>query len=123
MGHSYVIMILLGVGLFFGTDYAFADITITTADTDLAQPGCLDTAVGCYTPNPAIAKVGEVIRMINTDESGVHTFTSGTVDGFAASPDTEFDSGILVILLNLYQTYQMYISTIVHFMFGCKVQS
>ena len=86
----------LAVSIFFGTDSAFADPhNIETADTDLATPGCLDTAVGCYTPNVLTVGVGHVITMTNTDEYGIHTFTSGTVDGFTARPDTEFDSGIL----------------------------
>ncbi|MCH7647399.1 MAG: hypothetical protein IIA83_02170, partial [Thaumarchaeota archaeon] len=95
MGYSYVIMILLGVGLFFGTDYAFANTTIETADNDLATPGCLDTAVGCYTPNVAVVDVGDIITMINTDDTGLHTFTAGTVDGFTPTPSGIFDSGIL----------------------------
>ena len=34
--------------------------------------------------------------MTNTDPTGVHTFTSGTVDGFSPSPDGAFDSGVLM---------------------------
>jgi len=34
--------------------------------------------------------------MTNTDPTGVHTFTSGTVDGFAPSPDGAFDTGVLM---------------------------
>ena len=34
--------------------------------------------------------------MTNTDPTGVHTFTSGTVDGFAPSPDGIFDTGVLM---------------------------
>jgi len=34
--------------------------------------------------------------MTNTDPTGVHTFTSGTVDGFAPSPDGTFDTGVLM---------------------------
>ena len=34
--------------------------------------------------------------MTNTDSTGVHTFTSGTVDGFAPQPDGYFDSGVLM---------------------------
>ena len=74
---------------------AFAEVTIETADNNLAQPGCFDTEVGCYTPNTTTVNVGDVVTMTNTDGAGIHTFTSGTVDGFAASPDQKFDSGIL----------------------------
>ncbi len=34
--------------------------------------------------------------MTNTDPTGVHTYTSGTVDGFAPSPDGTFDTGVLM---------------------------
>ena len=74
---------------------AFAEVTIETADNNLAQPGCFDTEVGCYTPNTTTVNVGDVVTMTNTDSAGIHTFTSGTVDGFAPSPDGIFDSGIL----------------------------
>ena len=33
--------------------------------------------------------------MTNSDPTGVHTFTSGTVDGFAPSPSGIFDTGVL----------------------------
>ena len=33
--------------------------------------------------------------MTNTDDAGIHTYTSGTVDGFTPEPDGKFDSGIL----------------------------
>ena len=71
-------------------------VSIETADNDLATPGCLDTEVGCYTPNVTTVDVGSVITMTNTDNTGIHTYTSGTVDGFAASPDGTFDSGMLM---------------------------
>ena len=93
MGHSYLIMILLGVGLFFGTDYAFADPhTIETANDSGLN---LECGTQCYTPNTLTVDVGHVITMTNTDSS-VHTFTSGNVYGFAATPDGEFDSGLLM---------------------------
>jgi len=93
---SYVIILSLAVCLFFTTNSAFADVSITTADNDLAVPGCLETQVGCYTPNIAIVNVGETVIMTNTDVAGIHTFTSGTVDGFTPSPDGIFDSGMLM---------------------------
>ena len=34
--------------------------------------------------------------MTNTDPTAVHSFTSGTVDGFAPSPDGVFDTGVLM---------------------------
>ena len=50
---------------------AFADhseVTIETADNDLAAPGCLETEIGCYTPNTAVVDVGGIVTMTNTDE-------------------------------------------------------
>ena len=55
---------------------------------------CVDT--GCYTPSTAYVKRGSVVTMTNTDPTGIHTFTSGTVDGFSPSPDGIFDSGVLI---------------------------
>jgi len=77
-------------------DDSSSQVTIQTADNDLATPGCLETSVGCYTPNIAAVIVGGVVTMTNTDSTGIHTFTSGTVDGFAPSPDGIFDSGMLM---------------------------
>ncbi len=94
---SFFVLFAIVAGI--GTPAAFADPHgIETADNDLASPdpGCLSTEVGCYTPNITTVDVGHIITMTNSDEAGVHTFTSGTVDGFAASPDDVFDSGILM---------------------------
>ena len=38
--------------------------------------------------------VGDVVTMTNTDTTGIHTFTAGTVDGFTPTPTGEFDTGI-----------------------------
>ena len=51
---------------------------------------------GCYTPVTATVDVGGVVTMTNADPTGLHTFTSGTVDGFTPQPDGVFDSGILM---------------------------
>ena len=51
---------------------------------------------GCYTQSILTVKSGTVVTMTNTDETGVHTFTSGTVDGFTPQPDGVFDSGVLM---------------------------
>jgi len=93
---SFFVLFAIVAGIGATTPAAFADPHgIETADAVLAQPGCLDEEVGCYTPNVLTVDVGHTVTMTNVDESGVHTFTSGTVDGFAASPDDKFDSGIL----------------------------
>ncbi len=73
---------------------AFAQVEITTGPVPLSAPGCGETNE-CYTPSELTADVGGKIMMTNIDATGIHTFTSGTVDGFAASPDGKFDSGIL----------------------------
>ena len=52
---------------------------------------------GCYTPSILTVKSDTVVTMTNTDETGVHTFTSGTVDGFTPQPDGVFDSGVLMV--------------------------
>ena len=61
--------------------------------TDCAVPMGGD---GCYTPVNLSANVGDKIIMTNTDSTGIHSFTSGTVDGFTPSPDGTFDTGILM---------------------------
>ncbi len=92
---SFFVLFAIVAVMVSTTPAAFAEVTIETADNDLAAPGCLETEVGCYTPNTTTVDVGGKIIMTNVDTTGIHTYTSGTVDGFAASPDGIFDSGIL----------------------------
>ena len=76
--------------------------TITrTIDTVEESGYSTDCAVsmggdGCYTPVTLSANVGDKIIMTNADSTGVHSFTSGTVDGFTPFSDGTFDSGILM---------------------------
>ena len=56
---------------------------------------CAET--DCYTPSVLTIKSGTVITMTNTDSTGVHTFTSGTVDGQTPISDGIFDSNILMV--------------------------
>ena len=93
---SFFVLFAIVAGIGATTPAAFAEVTIETADTELAVPGCLDTEVGCYTPNTITVSVGDVVTMTNTDSTGIHTFTSGTVDEFTPSPDGIFDSGMLM---------------------------
>ena len=75
---------------------AFADdseITIETVEQSGFSQECMED--GCYTPSIATVDVGGKVIMANTDTTGIHTFTSGTVDGFAQNPSDTFDSGIL----------------------------
>ena len=80
---------------------AFADhaeVSIITVDESGFSQACAASqgGPGCYTPVTATVDVGGVVTMTNTDPTGVHTFTSGTVDGFAPSPDGTFDTGVLM---------------------------
>jgi len=94
---SFFVLFAIVAGIGATTPAAFADPHgIDTADNDLAVPGCGETEVGCYTPNILTVDVGHIVTMTNTDSTGIHTFTSGTVDGFAPSPDGIFDSGMLM---------------------------
>jgi len=56
--------------------------------------GCEETDE-CYFPYSIEVKVGDTVKMTNTDSSGIHTFTAGTVDGYVPTPSGVFDSGIL----------------------------
>jgi len=72
---------------------AFADPhTIETANDSGLN---LECGTECYTPSTLTVDVGHIVTMTNTDETGVHTFTSGTVYGFTPIPSDVFDSGIL----------------------------
>jgi len=98
---SFFVLFAIVTGMITTSPVAFADPHgIETADNDLATPAgdetCLATEVGCYTPNITTVDVGHIITMTNTDSASPHTFTSGTVDGFAASPDGIFDSGMVM---------------------------
>ena len=80
---------------------AFADhaeVAIVTVDESGFSQTCAEAqgGSGCYVPVTATVDVGGVVTMTNTDPTGVHTFTSGTVDGFAPSPDGAFDSNVLM---------------------------
>ena len=41
-------------------------------------------------------KVGDRVKWNNSDSATVHTITSGSVDGYSASPSGVFDSGIMM---------------------------
>ena len=88
---------VLAAVLLIPANDAFADhaeVAIgAVAESGFSQ-SCVET--GCYTPGVATVDVGGVVTMTNTDPTGVHTFTSGTVDGFTPSPDGVFDSGVLM---------------------------
>ena len=72
--------------------------TIVTVDESGFSQTCAESqgGAGCYTPLTAVVNYGDTVTMTNTDPTGVHTFTSGTVNGFTPSPDGTFDSGVLM---------------------------
>jgi plastocyanin len=70
-----------------------SEVTIVTVDESGFSQACVNS--GCYIPVTAIVDVGGVVTMTNTDPTGVHTFTSGTIDGFSPAPDGTFDSSVL----------------------------
>jgi len=115
---SFFVLFAIVAGMITAPPAAFADPHgIETADTLLAAPGCLDEEVGCYTPNTLTVNVGHIVTMTNTDETGIHTFTSGTVDGFVPSPDEKFDSGIL----NAGDSFDYNADTVGEFPFYCTL--
>ncbi len=87
--------IAAGIASMAPADFAdHSEVAIVTVDESGFSQACVDS--GCYTPVTATVDVGGVVTMTNTDPTGVHTFTSGTVDGFAPSPDGTFDSGVMM---------------------------
>ena len=92
------VLLAIAVGMASMAPTAFADhnaeIAIVTVDESGFSQACVDE--GCYVPLTATVEVGGVVTMTNTDPTAVHTFTSGTVDGFAPSPDGVFDTGVLM---------------------------
>ena len=69
-----------------------AEVTIVTVEGSVT-PDCSND--GCYFPLNAIIDVGGVVTMKNTDPTGMHTFTSGTIDSNGTPfPDGVFDTGV-----------------------------
>ena len=94
---SIFVLFAIAVGMASMAPTAFADhaeVAIVTVDESGFSQACVDD--GCYVPLTATVDVGGVVTMTNTDPTGVHTFTSGTVNGFTPSPDGIFDSGVLM---------------------------
>jgi len=92
------VLFAIAVGMASMAPTAFADhnaeIAIVIVDESGFSQACVDE--GCYVPLTATVEVGGVVTMTNTDPTAVHTFTSGTVDGSAPSPDGVFDTGVLM---------------------------
>jgi plastocyanin len=71
-----------------------AQVSIGTVEESGFSQDCA-AGDGCYTPVTVTVNVGDTVIMTNTDTTGIHTFTAGTVDGFTPSPTGEFDTGII----------------------------
>ena len=98
---SIFVLFAIAAGMASMAPAAFADhpeVAIATVDESGFAQTCAvsNGGSGCYTPTTATVDVGGVVTMTNTDPTGIHTFTSGTVDGFTPSPDGTFDSGVLM---------------------------
>lgn len=92
---SFFVLFAIAAVMVSSTPAAFADhseVTIGTVEESGFSQDCV--ADGCYIPTTATVDVGGKVIMTNTDTSGPHSFTSGTVDGFTPSPDGIFDSGV-----------------------------
>ena len=98
---SIFVLFAIAAGMASMAPAAFADhaeVSIITVDESGFSQTCAESqgGTGCYIPFVATVDVGGVVTMTNTDPTGVHTFTSGTVDGFTPSPDGTFDTGVLM---------------------------
>ena len=98
---SIFVLFAIAAGMASMAPAAFADHAEVSIGA-VAESGFSQTCAasqggsGCYTPSVAAVDVGGVVTMTNTDPTGVHTFTSGTVNGFTPSPDGTFDTGVLM---------------------------
>ena len=70
------------------------EVSIGTVEKSGFSQDCVESE--CYISGISTVDVGGKVIMTNTDTTGVHTFTSGTVDGFTPSPSDIFDSDILL---------------------------
>ena len=94
---SIFVLFAIAAGMASMAPAAFADhaeVSIGAVEESGFSLSCVET--GCYTPSVATVDVGGVVTMTNTDPTGVHTFTSGTVDGEVPKPDGMFDSKVLM---------------------------
>ena len=94
---SIFVLFAIAAGMASMAPAAYADhaeVAIGAVEESGFSQACVET--GCYTPMVATVDVGGVVTMTNTDPTGVHTFTSGTVNGFTPSPDGAFDTGVLM---------------------------
>ena len=98
---SIFVLFAIAVGMASMAPTAFADhptVSIGAVEESGFSQNCAVSqgGDGCYTPVTATVDLGGDVTMTNTDPTGVHTFTSGTVDGFTPQPDGVFDSQVLM---------------------------
>ena len=99
---SIFVLFAIAAGMASMAPDAFADhpeVAIGTVEGSGFGQDCAvsNGGTGCYTPMVATVDVGGVVTMTNNDPTGSpHSFTAGTIDGFAQSPSGVFDSGLLL---------------------------
>ena len=99
---SIFVLFAIAAGMASMAPAAYADhaeVSIGAVDGSGFSQECavMNGGDGCYTPMVATVDVGGVVTMTNNDPTGSpHSFTAGTIDGFAQAPSGEFDSGILM---------------------------
>ena len=99
---SIFVLFAIAAGMASMAPAAYADhaeVAIGAVDGSGFSQECavMNGGAGCYTPMVATVDVGGVVTMTNNDPTGSpHSFTAGTIDGFAQSPSGEFDSGVLM---------------------------
>ena len=94
---SIFVLFAIAAGMASMAPAAFADhaeVAIGAVEESGFSQACVET--GCYTPSVLTIKSGMVVTMTNTDGTGIHTFTSGTVDEFEPNPDGMFNSQVLM---------------------------
>ena len=94
---SIFVLFAIAAGMASMAPAAYADhaeVSIGAVEESGFSQSCVET--GCYTPSVLTIKSGTIVTMTNTDTTGVHTFTSGTVDGFTPIPAGMFDSEVLM---------------------------
>jgi predicted secreted protein with PEFG-CTERM motif len=99
---SIFVLFAIAAGMASMAPAAFADhaeVAIGAVEGSGFGQDCavMNGGAGCYTPMVATVDVGGVVTMTNNDPTGSpHSFTAGTIDGFAQAPSGEFDSGIIM---------------------------
>ena len=86
---SIFVLFAIAAGMASMAPAAFATVEIGTVEGSGFGQDCavMNGGAGCYTPMIATVDVGGVVTMTNNDPTGSpHSFTAGTIDGFAQAP-------------------------------------